>query len=215
MEIYQKTQKSESKLINNIKETFKLKNEYGNDLILVFGDWSDEPGHKTGETTINKNLKRKLSKHFKNCYLIDEYNTSKLAGIAGQFTSREQNAFKGVLFCTSKLCCKYGNKLKNLNNKHSLLIYKNCRLNKNQYSYKYYDLNVECIKQEPTVKDRIFTRDLNSCLNMIRLAEHIINRSKKDINLGREARKKMINLTIIMKVRIILLILNTRLVKAL
>ena len=86
MEIYQKTQKSESKLIKNIKETFKLKNEYGNYLILVFGDWSDETGYKTGETTINKNLKRKLSKHFKNCYLIDEYNRSKLAGNAGQFT---------------------------------------------------------------------------------------------------------------------------------
>ncbi len=164
MEVYQKTQQSESKLIKNIRETFKLKNEYGNDLILVFGDWSDEQGNKTGETTINKGLKKKLSKHFES-YLIDEYNTS-------------------------KLCCKCGNKLENLNNKHRLLICKNCRLNKNQYSYKYYDLNVGCIKQEPAVKDRIFTRDLNSCLNMIRLAEHIISGSKKEINLGREARKK-------------------------
>ena len=42
MEIYHKTQKSENKLIKNIKETFKLKNKYENDLILVFGDWSDE-----------------------------------------------------------------------------------------------------------------------------------------------------------------------------
>ena len=108
MDIYQKTQQSESKLTKNIKETFKLKNEYGNDLILVFGDWSDEPGNKTGETVINKRLKQKINTHFKNCYLIDEYNTSKLAGNAGQFTSREQNAFKGVLFCTSKLCCKCG-----------------------------------------------------------------------------------------------------------
>ena len=64
MEIYQKTQQSESKLIKKIKETFKLKNEYGNELILVFGDWSNKPGNKTGETTINKGLKKKLSKHF-------------------------------------------------------------------------------------------------------------------------------------------------------
>ena len=142
MEIYQKTQKSESKLIKNIKETFKLKNEYGNYLILVFGDWSDEPGHKTGETTINKNLKRKLSKHFKNCYLIDEYNTSKLASIAGQFTSREQNAFNGVLFCTSKLCYKCGRVLEKYSDKHRLLICKDCRLNKNQYTYKYFELNI-------------------------------------------------------------------------
>ena len=49
MEIYQKTQQSESKLIKNIKEIFKLKNEYRNDLILVFGNWSDGLGHKTGK----------------------------------------------------------------------------------------------------------------------------------------------------------------------
>lgn len=98
-----------------------------------------------------------------------------MAGIASQFTSREQNAFNDILFCTSKLCCKYRNKLEILNNKHKLLICKDCRLNKKQYSYKYYDLNVDCTKQDTTFKDIIFTRDLNSCLNMIRLAEHILN----------------------------------------
>ena len=110
-------------MIKNIKETFKLKNEYGNDLILIFGDWSDEQGHKTGETTINKNLKRKLSKHFKNCYLIDEFNTS-------------------------KLCCKCGNVLENYKDKHRLLICKDCRLNKNQYTYKYYELSIDCSKNK-------------------------------------------------------------------
>ena len=165
MEVYQKTQQSESKLIKNIRETFKLKNEYGNDLILVFGDWSDEPGHKTGETTINKNLKRKLSKHFES-YLIDEYNTS-------------------------KLCCKCGREIEKYNDKHRLLICKDCRLNKNQYSYKYFELNIDHFRNDTTkFKDRYFTRDLNSCLNMIRLAEHIISGSKEKINLGKEARKK-------------------------
>ena len=165
MEVYQKTQQSESKLIKNIRKTFKLKNEYGNDLILVFGDWSDEQGNKTGETTINKNLKRKLSKHFKS-YLIDEYNTS-------------------------KLCCKCGRELEKYNDKHRLLICKDCRLNKNQYTYKYYELNVDHFKNDTTMfKDRYFTRDLNSCLNMIRLAEHIISGSKEKINLGKEARKR-------------------------
>ena len=165
MEVYQKTQQSESKLIKNIRETFKLKNEYGNDLILVFGDWSDEQGHKTGETTINKNLKRKLSKHFKS-YLIDEYNTS-------------------------KLCCKCGKELEKYNDKHRLLICKDCRLNKNPFTYKYFELNIDHFKNDTTMfKDRYFTRDLNSCLNMIKLAEHIISGSKEKINLGKEERKK-------------------------
>ena len=39
-------------------------------------------------------------------------------------------------------------------------------------------------------KNRYLTRDLNSCLNMIRLAEHIIGGSKEKINIGKEARKR-------------------------
>ena len=39
-------------------------------------------------------------------------------------------------------------------------------------------------------KNRYFTRDLNSCLNIIKLAEHIIGGSKEKINLGKEVRKR-------------------------
>ena len=113
-----------------------------------------------------------------------------MAGNAGQFTSREQNAFKGVLFCTSKLCYKCGRVLEKYSDKHRLLICKDCWLNKNQYTYKYFELNIDHFKNDTTMfKNRYFTRDLNSCLNMIRLAEHIIGGIKK-INIRKESRKR-------------------------
>ena len=157
MEIYQKTINSENKLVNNIK------NKFGNDLILVFGDWSDEQGYRTGETSTCKGIKKRLSKIF-NSFLVDEYNTS-------------------------KLCCKCGNKLEHYKEKFRLLVCENCKTRK-QYHYKYYDLNVNCLKEQNiTFKNQIFTRDLNSCLNIIKLSEHIINNKKEKILLGQYGRK--------------------------
>ena len=157
MEIYQKIIKSENKLVNNIK------NKFGNNLILVFGDWSDEQGYRTGETSTCKGIKKRLSKMF-NSYLVDEYNTS-------------------------KLCCKCGNKLEHYKEIFRLLICNNCKT-REQYHYKYYDENVKCLKEQNiTFKNQIFTRDLNSCLNIIKLSEHIINNKKEKILLGQYGRK--------------------------
>ena len=81
---------------------------------------------------------------------------------------------------TSKLCCKCGHELEKKDNKHRLLICKDCRT-REEIHYKYYDLNVNYLQNKNiTFKDRIFTRDLNSCLNMIRLAEHIISGNKTE-----------------------------------
>jgi len=166
MEIYQGKQKSEHNLIQNIKNTI------GNNLILVFGDWSNEPGQKTGETTTNIEIKRKLSKEFKS-FKIDEFNTS-------------------------KLCCKCGNELKHYKDKNNkevfrLLICEDCK-SRDQIHYKYYDESVEYSKNTSSFKNQIFTRDLNSCLNIIHLAEHIIFNKKEYINLGIYGRNKCIKL---------------------
>jgi len=152
IEIYQKKIQSEKKLVNNIK------NKFGNNLILVFGDWNDEQGYRTGETSTCKGIKKKLNKYYES-YLVDEYNTS-------------------------KLCCKCGNKLEHYKDKFRLLICKDCKT-RTQYHYKYYDKNVKCLKEQNiTFKSQIFTRDLNSCLNIIKLLEHIINNKKEKILLG-------------------------------
>ena len=49
--------------------------------------------------------------------------------------------------------------------------------------------NVNSDIQNSNLKDRLLTRDLNSCLNIIRLAEHIIYNKTEFINLGIYGRK--------------------------
>ena len=119
-----------------------------------------------------------------------------MAGNAGQFTSRKQNAFKGVLFCTSKLCCKCGHELKHYKDKNNkeifrLLICDGCK-SRDQNHYKYYDKNIEYSENNLTFKNQIFIRVLNSCLNIIHLAEHIIFNKKEEINLEIFGRNKCI-----------------------
>lgn len=66
-------QKAETKLVQKIKKTF------GNDAIMVMGDWSDKLGKTPSRikyiSTPNKKLKRKLAEHM-TIYDIDEYRTS-------------------------------------------------------------------------------------------------------------------------------------------
>ena len=64
------TQKSNAKLVN------KIKTIYGNDPVLIIGDYSDNRKLKFISTS-GIGLKRMLSEHFK-IYLIDEFRTSKL-----------------------------------------------------------------------------------------------------------------------------------------
>jgi hypothetical protein len=73
---YIERQKTESLLINNIKEKF------GEDTALVFGDWSDKlkvsPCRLKYISTPNVSLKRKLNEHF-TIYNLDEFRTSCLS----------------------------------------------------------------------------------------------------------------------------------------
>ena len=64
--------KTESQLINEIKDTF------GKDVKLIYGDWSIGKQMRNFISTPNLGLKRKLGTKF-TIYSIDEYNTSKLS----------------------------------------------------------------------------------------------------------------------------------------
>ena len=51
-------------------------------------------------------------------------------------------------------------------------------------------MNVNCLKEQNiTFTSQIFTRDLNSCLNIIKLSEYIINNKKEKILLGKYGRE--------------------------
>ena len=69
---YINTQRSEDNLINRIKEI------YGEDIILIYGDWSVGQQMRNFISTPNIGLKRKLSKEF-TIYSIDEFKTSSVS----------------------------------------------------------------------------------------------------------------------------------------
>jgi hypothetical protein len=69
---YINRRKHEEKLISRIKEKF------GNDFMIVIGDWG-KMEHIKYISTPNITIKRKLKEKFGNVILLDEYNTSKLS----------------------------------------------------------------------------------------------------------------------------------------
>lgn len=136
---------------------------FGKDCVCCVGDWSNRDNQRTGETTTNKGIKNVLSKYF-TTYKIDEFNTS-------------------------KLCCRCGNKLEhfkiNDNAHYRVLCCKDCKT-REQYNF---SLNANCLtKQNLVCNDRLFSRDVNACLNMVKLSKCIINGIKIN-TLGRNARK--------------------------
>lgn len=145
----------------------RIKDTFG-DCVLCVGDWSNRDNQRTGETTTNIGIKSKLSKYF-NTYKIDEFNTS-------------------------KLCCRCSNKLEHykINDKshYRVLICKDCKT-REQYNY---SLNTNCLKEQKIVcNDRLFSRDMNACLNMVKLSKCIINNISINY-LGHNARKKNVYL---------------------
>ena len=68
---YLDRKRTEDHLVNNITKTF------GEDAVLIYGDWSVGKQMRNFISTPNIGLKRKLGKHFQ-IYSIDEFRTSRL-----------------------------------------------------------------------------------------------------------------------------------------
>ena len=66
---YINEQKSDTKIVNKIKETF------GNNIVIIMGDWSIGKQMRNYISTPNIGLKRMLSKYYK-IYDVDEYRSS-------------------------------------------------------------------------------------------------------------------------------------------
>ena len=88
---YINRRRAEDELVKLIKKTF------GEDVILIYGDWSKGESMKNNISTPNMELKKKLGEHFK-IYSIDEFRTSCLHH---ETTDRCENLYlpddKGVI----------------------------------------------------------------------------------------------------------------------
>ena len=159
---YLNKKRSEDNLMN------KIKKEYGMDVTIFIGDWSNGSTQmKHFVSTPRIGLKRKLKKHFK-VYNLDEYKTSKMC-------YKTQEETKNLKVQIKKNTNKE-NKNKNKENKNKEEINKE-EINKEDKNKK--EINKEYIKKlHPVLTYRMknnrigcLNRDKNSCLNMLEIVE--------------------------------------------
>ena len=143
-------QKSEDKFLQCIETQFGNKE----DIVVCIGDWSAKQGSCIkGASTMGVGLKRLVKKRY-TTLLLDEYNTS-------------------------KKCCHCWKDISNItidgSKKFRLLGCKHCRNDKEEH--------IGSPEDEPKSmfqSYRFFTRDKNSCLNMLGIVKHMIyNKNKR------------------------------------
>jgi hypothetical protein len=143
-------QKSEDKFLQHIETRFGNKE----DIVVCIGDWSAKHGSCIkGASTMGVGLKRLVKKRY-TTLLLDEFNTS-------------------------KKCCHCWKDISNItidgSKKFRLLGCKHCRNNKEEH--------IGSPEDEPKSmfqSYRFFTRDKNSCLNMLGIVKHMIyNKNKR------------------------------------
>jgi len=143
-------QKSEDKFLHRIETQFGNKD----DIVVCIGDWSAKHGSCIkGTSTMGVGLKRLVNKRY-TTLLLDEYNTS-------------------------KKCCHCWKDISNItidgSKQFRLLGCKHCRNDKEEH--------IGSPEDEPKSmfqSYRFFTRDKNSCLNMLGIVKHMIyNKNKR------------------------------------
>ena len=145
--------KSEDKFLNNIEKV------YGNkeDIVIGYGDWSQDKQMKHLIPSSNIGLRRKIEKRYK-VFLVNEYRTSKLCSCC----NKELKNYK----MSNEDIKKYEKKHKKQLNKedltkHRLLVCSGCSSSENK-------------------KSTFWNRDINACVNMLKLSKEWINNKTRN-----------------------------------
>lgn len=148
--------KSESKMVTNLKE--KIGNP--EKVIIIYGDYDDKGNHIKGkESIVSKKLRKVLREVGYKVYLINEYNTSALCNICEHRTEE----------CLTRISKKP--KYKGKNKKEEVWGLRRCS-------------NLNCLATTKKGKKcrRLYNRDDNACMNMIKIVEHIRRYGKRKAN---------------------------------
>jgi hypothetical protein len=145
--------KSEDKFLNNIEKIYGKKE----DIVIGYGDWSQDKQMKHLIPSSNIGLRRKIEKKYK-VFLVNEYCTSKLCSCC----NKELKNYK----MSNEDIKKYENKHKKQLNKedltkHRLLVCNGCSSSENK-------------------KSTFWNRDINACVNMLKLSKEWINNKKRN-----------------------------------
>ena len=87
---YINDQKIENIMMNKLVKQLNIANIVDlKNYTLIIGDWAGNNNLKNNKSTLGISMKRMLKKYFKNLYLIDEYNTSKLCNLDPSIITKE------------------------------------------------------------------------------------------------------------------------------
>ena len=147
--------KSEDKFLNNIEKKYGKKE----DIVIGYGDWSNDKQMKHLIPSSNIGLRKKIEKRYK-VFLVSEY-------------------------CTSKLCSSCNKELKNYRmNKEDIEKYEkkhNTKLNKNDLIKHRLLVCLGCSSSE-NKNSTFWNRDINACVNMLKLSkEWIFNKTRNSL----------------------------------
>jgi hypothetical protein len=147
MNVYINTQKSESKMMTNFKE----KIGEPENVIIIYGDYDDKNTQVKGkEPIVSKRLRRVFRENRYRVLLINEYNTSALCNICCQKTES----------CKTRISKKP--KYKEKNHIEEVWGLRRCS-----------NLNCKVTTKKGVLCRRVYNRDDNACMNMIKIVEHI------------------------------------------
>ena len=148
--------KSEDTFLNNIEKTYGKKE----DIIIIYGDWSNPKHMKHLMPSSNLGLKRLIEKKYK-VLMIDEYCTSKLCSKCNKELTHYTMSKKDIenYQLKNKKEVKY-------KNKHRLLVCTGCCSSENKIT-------------------TFWNRDVNACLNMLKLTHEWINTKSRNVLFSR------------------------------
>jgi hypothetical protein len=159
--------KQEDNMIN------KIKNKFGNNITLCYGNWSFSKQMKNFIPTPNIGLKKRLGKDFK-IYTIDEYNTSKKCFGCG---SDNENKIKIK-------DPKVNQKEKKRKRKCKYLGINYVKLEKeNEIRKEIYAHSLLCCSNKKC--NKVWSRDINGSLNILKIGLSIINKKDRPKELQR------------------------------
>ena len=151
--------KSEDKFLNNIEKIYGKKE----DIAIIYGDWSNPKQMKHLIPSSNLGLKRLIEKKYK-VLMIDEYCTSKLCSKCNKELTYYKMTKKDIEIYENKhLIDKKELKSKT---KHRLLVCSGCCGSENK-------------------KSTFWNRDVNACLNMLKLTRQWINTKSRNVLFSR------------------------------
>jgi len=151
--------KSEDKFLNNIEKIYGKKE----DIAIIYGDWSNPKQMKHLMPSSNLGLKRLIEKKYK-VLMIDEYCTSKLCSKCNKELTYYKMSKKDIEIYEKKHL-KDKKELKS-KTKHRLLVCSGCCGSENK-------------------KSTFWNRDVNACLNMLKLTRQWINTKSRNVLFSR------------------------------